>query len=333
MKVFISWSGEQSKLLATALKDWIQPILQSVEVWMSEADIDAGDRWGQEVARELSESNFGIICVTPENLQAPWVLFEAGALAKSLEGTKVIPLLFELELREISGPLAQFQAKKLDQSGLAEVASSVNKSLPQPITEASLKTLLDAMWPSIEQKIQAVPKRKLPKSTRSQAEILEELVSTVRGFDSRLKETGVEALEQTHRPRSRKSRVFWPRILDMVSDVGPGDPLGLLVFAGILRDDFPWLSEIFAESYRELRASDGRTVGRVIERIRKITFMTMRGPFLEELGSRRDSERLLMDMADYLGVYLSNVYGNIKADEPLRGEPIRARKPQSAADF
>ena len=116
MKVFISWSGERSKLLAVGLREWLRPILQSVEVWMSEADIDAGDRWGQEVARELSSCNFGIICVTPENLQASWLLFEAGALAKSLEGSKVIPLLFELELRDISGPLAQFQAKKFDQS-------------------------------------------------------------------------------------------------------------------------------------------------------------------------------------------------------------------------
>ena len=70
MKVFISWSGERSKLLAIALRDWLRHILQSVEVWMSEADIGAGDRWGQEVARELSVCNFGIICVTPENLTA-----------------------------------------------------------------------------------------------------------------------------------------------------------------------------------------------------------------------------------------------------------------------
>lgn len=70
MKVFISWSGERSKLLANALCEWLKPVLQSVEVWMSEADIEAGDRWGQEVAKELSASNFGIICVTPENLNA-----------------------------------------------------------------------------------------------------------------------------------------------------------------------------------------------------------------------------------------------------------------------
>lgn len=54
MKVFISWSGTRSKLVAVALHEWLRPILQSVEVWMSEVDIGAGDRWGQEVVRELS---------------------------------------------------------------------------------------------------------------------------------------------------------------------------------------------------------------------------------------------------------------------------------------
>jgi hypothetical protein len=62
-------------------------------------------------------SNSGVICVTPENLNSPWVLFEAGALAKAMQGAKVIPLLFDLEFSDISGPLAQFQAKNATETG------------------------------------------------------------------------------------------------------------------------------------------------------------------------------------------------------------------------
>lgn len=43
------------------------------------------------MAKELKSPNFGIIWVTPENLNSAWILFEAGALAKSLQGAKVIP--------------------------------------------------------------------------------------------------------------------------------------------------------------------------------------------------------------------------------------------------
>ena len=95
---------------------------------MSQVDIAAGDRWAQVVAKELESSNFGVMCVTPENLGSPWVLFEAGALAKSMLGAKVIPLLFNLEISDIGGPLAQFQAKKFDKAGVAEVIASINQS-------------------------------------------------------------------------------------------------------------------------------------------------------------------------------------------------------------
>jgi TIR domain len=115
MKIFISWSGERSEALATALKEWLPLVLHYAEPWLSRSDIDAGGRWGVEIAKELEACNFGIICITRENRDAPWILFEAGALAKSMQDGKVIPLLLDLDKKEISGPLAQFQAKKVEQ--------------------------------------------------------------------------------------------------------------------------------------------------------------------------------------------------------------------------
>jgi hypothetical protein len=84
MKVFISWSGERSQALAQALRDWLPLVLHYVEPWLSQSDIEPGERWASEVSKELEVSNFGIICVTKENTESPWILFEAGALAKSL---------------------------------------------------------------------------------------------------------------------------------------------------------------------------------------------------------------------------------------------------------
>lgn len=126
MKIFISWSGERSKALAVALKDWIPLILQYAQPWVSEKDISAGDRWAQAVSGELETSNFGILCITPENLSSEWILFEAGALSKSMLDAKVIPLLFGLELSDLSGPLSQFQALKIDQKGIMDVITAIN---------------------------------------------------------------------------------------------------------------------------------------------------------------------------------------------------------------
>src|ERR1700743_130514 len=112
MKVFISWSGESSKALADVLRNWLPLVLHYVEPWMSDVDIDAGDRWADAVAKELEASNFGIICVTRENISSPWILFEAGALAKSLKGSRVIPLLFALDMRDVFGTFRYIHAKE-----------------------------------------------------------------------------------------------------------------------------------------------------------------------------------------------------------------------------
>lgn len=185
MKVFIGWSGERSKALAQALHDWIPLVLHNVEPWVSEADIEAGERWGEVVAKELADSNFGIICVTRENVNSPWVLFEAGALAKTMQGSKVIPLLLDLEIRDITGPLAQFQAKKVEKHGVNEVISSINQTANSVVPEARARELFEALWPKLEREVKAIPKQPTTeKHVRPQHEILEELVVGVRSLDS-----------------------------------------------------------------------------------------------------------------------------------------------------
>src|SRR5947209_4334253 len=90
-KVFISWSGDRSKALAEVLKNWIPELIQPIEIWSSEHDIDAGARWVQELNAHLEGCQNGVICLTPENLAAPWLLFEAGCLGKSVSRSRVIP--------------------------------------------------------------------------------------------------------------------------------------------------------------------------------------------------------------------------------------------------
>jgi hypothetical protein len=160
-----------------------------VEPWLSEADVSAGDRWAQAVAKELEASNFGIICVTPENVGSPWVLFEAGALAKSMQGAKVIPFLLDLEFSDITGPLAQFQAKKVERSGLGEIVQSINHATDHAIPDDRVRQLFVALWPEFEKRIGEIPKEvPTERHMRPHHEILEELVTSVRGFDSRFRD-------------------------------------------------------------------------------------------------------------------------------------------------
>lgn len=96
MKVFLSWSGDRSKAVAEALHSWLPRVLQAVEPWTSFDNIERGARWAPELAQVLEETRFGILCLTPENLLSPWLLFEAGALSKTLDNTFVSPYLLDL---------------------------------------------------------------------------------------------------------------------------------------------------------------------------------------------------------------------------------------------
>jgi hypothetical protein len=83
VKVFISWSGSQSREVAEALKDWLPRVIQSLRPYVSSEDIDKGTRWSNDISSELASSQIGIVCVTQNSLNAVWTHFEAGALYKS----------------------------------------------------------------------------------------------------------------------------------------------------------------------------------------------------------------------------------------------------------
>jgi hypothetical protein len=308
MKVFISWSGERSHLLAEALHGWLPLVLHYVKPWLSEADVAAGERWAQAVAQELESSNFGIICVTPENIGSPWVLFEAGALAKSMQGAKVIPLLWNLEFSDISGPLAQFQAKKVERGGLAEVINSINQSAEQIVPEDRARQLFSALWPEFEKQLEAIPDvAPTAKHMRPQHEILEELVTGVRGLDARFRELEGEMSE--HGPsRRRRFRHFHPMMFDelahMVSEEGD-DPISLLMLGGLIRDDFPWLYEIVIEAYRELRIGDQKAAQQALERLRRVTKALGKGRMMEEfMGPSKDAHIMMMELPRLLDRFL-----------------------------
>src|SRR5947209_7773018 len=107
MKIFISWSGERSKVVAETLRDWLQDIIQALEPWIS-ADIEKGQRWSSEIATQLEQAQVGIICLTQDNLNSRWLHFEAGALSKTPK-SYVCTFLLDIEPTDFDGPLTQFQ--------------------------------------------------------------------------------------------------------------------------------------------------------------------------------------------------------------------------------
>ena len=124
MRVFLSWSGRTSRMIAESLRDWLPNVLQTLEPWLSSEDIPLGTHWLREISSRLEESSAGVICLTRGNVGAKWVNYEAGALARS--NVLVCPYLLDMEPTELAGPLSQFQCAKADRDGTFALVRTLN---------------------------------------------------------------------------------------------------------------------------------------------------------------------------------------------------------------
>jgi hypothetical protein len=181
MKVFLSWSGERSQGIAEALRDWLPKVIQAVQPWLSAVDIERGARWSTDIASELAQTSFGVLCLTPENLDSSWIHFEAGALSKTLDKTYVCPYLFELEPADLKGPLVQFNAARATKEDTLKLVHTVNDAQEAPLPKAVLEESYEVWWPKLEERFSNLPRPQLEvRYERPEREILEELLDLAR---------------------------------------------------------------------------------------------------------------------------------------------------------
>jgi len=187
MKVFISWSGDRSRAIADVLRRWLPSVLQAVRPYFSPDDVAKGSRWSSEIAKELEVSGVGLLVVTPENQEAPWLLFEAGALAKNLDRSKVCPLLFGgMEPTDVKGPLVQFQAAQFTKDETKRVMKMMNGELGEDALPPDvLDSVFEMWWPKLEEQVT----KELESGDDSDAEerrperdLLEEVLALTRGL-------------------------------------------------------------------------------------------------------------------------------------------------------
>jgi hypothetical protein len=191
VKAFISWSGDRSRDVAVALGDWLPQVLNAVEPFVSTRDLAAGARWAIEIAERLEETDFGIVCVTKENQLKPWLNYEAGAIAKAVAASRVVPLAIDLAPADIVHPLGQFQGTEATREGISEIVGSMNEACPSSRPEMQLQKAFEKWWPDLEAELQQIKEKAYPQDAatpvapRKDREILEEVLQTVRGFARR----------------------------------------------------------------------------------------------------------------------------------------------------
>ncbi len=186
MKVFISWSGTKSGVVATFLRQWLTDVLQTLEPWMSKTDIEGGGQMGcgaQPTARRNEVRDY---LLERANLTAPWILFEAVAVAKAIPDKpaepRVCPYCIDLKPTDIpQGPLSQFQAKFADAEGTWDLLKAVNNQSEKPLPQDTLERVFKQWRPDLQDALATHPMTTaLQPMPRQPAEILTEILSIVR---------------------------------------------------------------------------------------------------------------------------------------------------------
>ncbi len=183
MKIFLSWSGQTSHQIAKGLREWLQSVIQTAEPWLSSEDIKKGARWSPAIAKELAESRAAIFCLTPENLQSPWLNFEAGAVSNTPWSANVCTYLFGISNSDVTGPLTQFQStiatSKEDNLRLLSTINSAQEG--RALDPKRLDKAFNTFWPELEAVLTTVPKLKEPsEAKRSPEDIAKETLGIVR---------------------------------------------------------------------------------------------------------------------------------------------------------
>jgi len=178
MKVFLSWSGEKSLAVAQALREWLPYVNAEIQPWVSGTDIAPGERWSREVVQQLEMADVGIVCVTRENQSAPWLNFEAGALAKNLESSRVVPLVINLKPSEVQQPLAQFQAKEATKAGILDVLRLLNGLSTNQVPDIAVAC--DIWWPQFEPALERAAAVAGEESASDQHALIEEIYRIVK---------------------------------------------------------------------------------------------------------------------------------------------------------
>lgn len=330
MKVFISWSGNKSHKVGLVFREWLPSVIQSLEPYVSSEDIDKGARWSTDIAKELEDSTFGILCVTKENLHAPWLSFEAGALSKTMDKAFVTPFLFDIKRSEVNGPILQFQSTIFEKDDIKKLIYTLNKACGESgISETMLDKAFDVWYPTLESELNGLKEIdespdsdiKTQNGTHS-SEIIEEILELsrdnqklLRSPDSKLVDSIDEVKERLdltlslmdrnmdldERRISRKYKSMFMQ--ELMHSILPEcqKQYVFLIALSIFQDDFPWIYCMGKELIDIIQSNANIEVKHEsISDFRRILDFTYEHPAMREVYSRRKENFMLLKDMQYL---------------------------------
>ena len=290
---------------------------------MSSEDIDKGARWSSDIAKELENSTFGILCVTKDNLYAPWLSFEAGALSKTMDKSFVTPFLFDIKRSEVNGPILQFQSTVFEKDDIKKLVHTLNKACGENgISSSMLDKAFEVWYPTLESELNKlkecdenaieIPSKEQMHSTEIIEEILElsrdnqkllrnpdtKLIESIDGLKEQMDLISsrlVRNIDLEERKMNRKYRVMFME--ELIHSILPEcqKQYALLIILSMIQDKFPWLYNIGKELLDILSSQQDIDIKKEsIRNFQKIVEISFEHPMMRETYMRQKDEFLMI---------------------------------------
>jgi hypothetical protein len=338
--VFISHDSRDAELAEAFSK-----LLKSVSAGMlkcfrssdkkSTEGIEFGDEWFKTLMAKLDKASDVVCLLTERSLERPWILYETG-VAKGKKDTPVHGIALGVSLSRVSaGPFYQFQNSDDSEESLSKLILQLCRRIANLEPDADVVSgQVRVFKQSVAEILKAIGNQKKPEKQEvinesAVAKVLEEMKLIVRDFSIRSEQRAIENFE---RSRVRKSgfRRLHPRHIDemahLISKASPY-PVGILLIASLVREDFPWLYELGMEAYRAAKRGHAEHAREAMTAFEEAAEFTIHSPLPEELGFSTKDLDSLRDVPMLIHHYLS-----LGSAEPLPKRVGIARQLKRKAD-
>jgi hypothetical protein len=104
--------------------------------------------WNRELHSKLAACRYGVFMLTRDNLHAPYVNYEAGAIASKLGDARVMTILIDDE--PPTGPLAAFQFTRPTQDDVKKLVLAINAVLGDQGWIRTIELAFPEAWKALE---------------------------------------------------------------------------------------------------------------------------------------------------------------------------------------
>lgn len=255
--VFISHDSrdaELAELFGNLLTDASGGILKSFRSSdrKGTAGIEFGSQWYDTIMVRIRDATDVVALLTPNSVDRPWILYEAGVAKGKLDAT-VFGVALGIALEKAStGPFAQFQNSAADEDSLTKLVMQLIRRNPEASPrEEAVRLQVQAFIKSIGALTKTTAKSSSTKmDDTAVAKLFEEVKIMFTELPSKL-DSRLEHPRKRHGV-SRTLRMA-EEMLFRFRDNTPGS-LAWLLFVTSFREEMPWLYEPGMRLYRALES-------------------------------------------------------------------------------